>query len=207
VTDGVGCVTCHDPHNSSEPGQLRQPAKELCNSCHNGGGTPEKGFTAGKAVHHPQAEMLGGFAAVGITATEGAHSELTCVECHMTDNNHLMKVLKPADVMGTTRKDTCTTCHTDSTPESRDGYLNMWQESVTGKLEQLKADIDVVDAALKSNPAALAQDVKAKYDAARTNWTMVEQDKSNGAHNFEYATKILTAAKKDVAAAKAALAK
>jgi predicted CXXCH cytochrome family protein len=207
VNDGVTCVTCHDPHNSSEPGQLRMPEKELCVSCHTGGATPEKGFTAGKEVHHSQAEVLGGYAAVGIAATKGPHSELTCVECHMTGNNHLMKVVKPADVIGTTQQDTCTTCHKDSSSESRAAYLNMWQQTVSDKMTDLKHDIDVVDAALKASPTGLSADLKAKYDAARTNWTMVGSDRSGGAHNFEYVIKILTTAKKDTAAARQAFGK
>lgn len=207
VNDGVTCVTCHDPHGSNVPGQLREPAEELCASCHTGELGTNETFKAGSTLHHPQAEMLAGKGAIGVTATVGAHTEITCIECHMTGMNHQMKVLKPSDVIGTTTKDTCTTCHTNSSPESRDVYLSMWQESTETKLAALKADIAVVDAALKANATALNDEMKAKYAAAKTNYTMVDADASKGAHNFEYATKILAAAKKDISAAKAALGK
>ncbi|HYF91452.1 MAG TPA: ammonia-forming cytochrome c nitrite reductase subunit c552 [Symbiobacteriaceae bacterium] len=206
VDDGVTCVTCHDPHGSANEKQLKKPAKELCTSCHTGEPTPT-GFAPGKEVHHPQAEMLAGVAAIGIAPTEGPHTPVSCEECHMTGGNHLFKVVKPGEVIGTTTKDTCTTCHTNSTPEVRDVYLSMWQESVEAKLEALKADIAVVDTALKANPSGLADELKASYAAAKTNFSMVEADASKGAHNFEYAIKILTAAKKDIRAAKEALGK
>lgn len=207
ATSAITCVTCHDPHGSSIPGQLRKEAGDLCSSCHTGDIPEGQTLKPGSAAHHPQKEMLAGYGAIGVTNTAGAHTDLTCVECHMTGANHQMKVLKPSDVIGTTTKDTCTTCHTSSTPESRDAYLSAWQDSTETKLAALKADIAVIDAALKANANALSAELKAGYDAAKTNTSMVEADASKGAHNFEYTTKILASAKKGIAAAKAAIGK
>lgn len=203
--DGVSCVSCHSPHSA----QLKEEPKALCESCHNAEIQEGATFKAGSAVHHPNKEMLEGYGAIGIAPTKGAHSEQSCAECHMTEGNHMMKIIKPEDVMGTARKDTCTSCHAHegSSPESRNVYLGLWKESVTGKLEAIKADQAVIDAAVKANANLLTADQKAMYDAAKTNASFVEQDKSNGAHNFEYAIKVLTKAQKDMAAVKAAIGK
>jgi predicted CXXCH cytochrome family protein len=205
ATAAVTCVSCHDPHGSNVPGQLRKDAGDLCASCHTAEIAEGTTFKPGAAVHHPQKEMLAGYGAIGVTNTTGAHTELTCVECHMTGANHQMKVLKPSDVIGTTTKDTCTTCHSNSSAESRDVYLTMWQEGTETKVTALKADIAAIDAALKANANALTAQLKATYDAAKTNVSMVEADASKGAHNFEYTMKILAQAKKDIATAKAGL--
>ena len=206
----VSCVACHDPHNSAEQAQLRMPADQLCIACHNGS-IPEGGTVkAGTEVHHPMKEMLTGYGAIGIAPTKGAHSGLTCVECHMTEGNHLMKVITPEDILSlgnTTRKDSCTACHAhaNSTPESRAVYLELWTESVTTRLEAIKGDVAYVDAKLKANTNGLTGDALAKYQAAKTNASFVEADASKGAHNFEYAIKILTAAQKEITAARAAV--
>lgn len=208
VTDGVGCTACHDPHNGTNEASLREEPKELCASCHTAEIAVGASLKAGAAAHHPNKEMLAGYGAVGITATPGAHTEkASCVECHMTGANHLMKVVKPEDVEGTTQKDTCTTCHTNSTAESRGMYLNLWQNTINAKMKDIKYDMDIVDAALKTNPSALTGDLLSKYQAAKTNYSFVDADGSHGAHNFEYAMKILTQAQKDVAAARKAVAR
>lgn len=208
--NSVTCVACHDPHNSANPGQLRMEPQALCTACHNGSIPAGETLKAGATAHHPMKEMLEGWGAIGIKPTKGAHSELECIQCHMTEGNHLFKIFTPEDAItlnDPARKDTCTACHTKSSAEGRGVYLSLWQESVGGRLAAIKADIDVVDAALKANPNALSAEVKAKYDAAKTNYTFVDADASKGAHNFEYAIKIVTAARKEIAAAKAALPK
>jgi predicted CXXCH cytochrome family protein len=206
-TDGVSCVACHSPHGGNNYAQLKTDPKTLCESCHTASLAEGTTFKPGSEVHHPMKEMLNGYGAIGVAPTEGAHTEKSCNECHMTEGNHMMKVIKPSDVEGTTRKDTCTTCHTNSSPESREAYLDLWQESVTGKVEAGLADKAVIEAAVKVNPNALTAELKATFDAAKTNLSFIEADASKGAHNFEYAIKIATKAAKDMAAVKAALPK
>jgi predicted CXXCH cytochrome family protein len=204
LTDGVSCTTCHDPHNSSEPGQLREDPQTLCTSCHTAEIEKGASLKAGATAHHPNVEFLTGYGAVEIAQTKGPHSDLKCIDCHMTENNHEFKVIRPEAVAGT-RKDTCTTCHTGSSSESRAAYLEMWQNSTTDKLTSLKNDFAKIDAALKANPNALSKELKAQYDAAKTNMSLVDGDGSKGAHNFEYATKILSSALKTVDSVKAVL--
>ncbi|HYF91448.1 MAG TPA: ammonia-forming cytochrome c nitrite reductase subunit c552 [Symbiobacteriaceae bacterium] len=195
--DGITCVTCHSAHSTKVSGAS---PRALCESCHTAEIEPGQTVKAGSTVHHPMKEMLAGYGAIGVPETKGAHSEESCVECHMTEGNHMFKVIKPSDVIGTARKDTCSTCHTNSTPESREVYLNLWQENVSVKLETIAALRAEIEAAVKANPNAMSTDVKAKFDAAKTNASFVEADASKGAHNFEYAIKVLTAAQKDMEA-------
>jgi len=208
VNDGVSCVACHDPHGSPIENSLKMEPQALCLSCHSvaRGGAPVKQIGTTRAPHSPQGDMLQGISAIDVAPTKGAHSEVTCVECHMTEGNHQMGVVKPADVIGTTRKDSCSACHTNSSPESRAVYLEMWEESIVSRVNAVKADVAIVDAAVKANPNVLG-DKKAAYEAARANYWMVEKDKSNGAHNFEYAIKVITKAQKDITAIKTAIGK
>jgi len=39
--NGVSCITCHTAHSAEIVGQLREPAEQLCFSCHNQGGKAE----------------------------------------------------------------------------------------------------------------------------------------------------------------------
>lgn len=191
-TDGVSCSACHDPHNSTNEGQLRMPKEELCIYCHTASLPEGQSFQAGKEIHHPMAEMLAGRGAIGVAPTTGAHSELTCTDCHMTEGNHLMRVVKPSEVVGTARKDTCTSCHTDSSAESRAVYLEMWQESTERRLEDARDDMALISASLN----ALTASQKAEFDAAKTNLSFVEADASKGVHNFEYSIKVLNSVTK-----------
>ncbi|HYG58419.1 MAG TPA: ammonia-forming cytochrome c nitrite reductase subunit c552 [Symbiobacteriaceae bacterium] len=208
VNDGVSCVACHDPHGSSYDAQLKMEPQALCLSCHSvaRGGEPVKQIGTVRAPHSPQGDMLQGISAIDVAPTKGAHSEVTCVECHMTGANHLMKVLLPEDVIGTTTKDSCSACHTNSSAESRAVYLEMWKEAIGTRVAAAKADVAIIDAAVKANPNVLGEQ-KAAYEAARANYWMVEKDKSNGAHNFEYAIKIITKSQKDLSAIKTAIGK
>ncbi len=192
-TDGVSCVTCHSAHSL----KLKKDEQTTCTQCHTAEIKPGETAKPGSTVHHPMAEMLAGYGAIGVAETKGAHSTEKCIDCHMTEGNHAFKILKPSEVAGTNRKDTCTTCHSNSSPESRGAYLDAMQEKVESMLASIGRQVEAIDAALKTDPAVLGPTLDA-YKAARTNWTFVDADGSNGAHNFEYAVKILSQAQKDI---------
>jgi predicted CXXCH cytochrome family protein len=196
----ISCVTCHRPHGLG----LAADEKELCASCHTGS-IAEGGLKPGATPHHPMKEFFDGKgAAGGITDSSNFHKEVTCQECHMPNNNHLMQVIDPskADIADGS-DDSCTSCHKDSDRTSRGAYLNMWMDTTTKRLATLKADI----AAIEATGTALPADMKLKFDTAKTNVLFVEADGSKGAHNFNYASKILTAAQKDLATVKAFVGK
>lgn len=189
--EAITCVTCHDPHEDGNPGQLRVSKEQVCADCHNSeipvGGT----YKPGSAVHHPQKEMLNGYGAIGVPQTVSVHFKqgVTCVDCHMPGGNHEFKVVLPKDVMGTKSADSCDSCHGNSTPEIRQSYVDMWQNTVSAKINALKPRL-----ATDKQKAATYPALKILVDQASTNISMVEADGSTGAHNFEYAMKILNQA-------------
>jgi len=199
----ISCVTCHRPHGLG----LAADEKELCISCHTGS-IAEGGLKPGATPHHPMKEFFDGVgAAGGITSTGNFHEEVTCQECHMPNNNHLMQIINPgkADIADGS-DDSCTKCHKDSDRTTRAAYLDMWESTTTKRLDALNADLAAIDAAVKAG-AQLPADLKLKLDTARTNVLFVTADGSKGAHNFDYAAKILTAAQKDLTAVRAFVGK
>ncbi len=206
VNDGVSCAACHDSHGSEFQASLKMEPQALCVSCHSvgrGNPAPVKIGTT-RAPHSPQADVLAGTGALGVPDTKGAHTGVGCIDCHMSEGNHMMKVIKP-ELATDKRKDSCTACHQGSSSESRGVYLEMWQETITKRLDAITADVAVVDAALKANPDALTEGLKTQYTNARANYWMIQKDNSKGAHNFEYAIKILSKVQADMASVKANL--
>ncbi len=188
----VGCAACHDPHGNGNPDQLRQSAEQLCLTCHSAG-IPEGGSIpiTGRVGHHLQAEFLWGRgAAGGIKPTEGPHSQVACIECHMVGGDHSTKIAVPTQVAAGAQ-DSCTKCHTDSTPESRKAYLDTWQRTTGTMIDAAKKDIAVIEQAVAANPNLLDEAQALVFNTAKANLTFIEEDRSMGAHNFEYAMKIL----------------
>lgn len=187
----VGCAACHDPHGNGNPEQLRQSADQLCLTCHSAG-LPETGITVGGRVsHHVQAEFLWGYgAAGGVTATKGLHSDVSCVECHMVGGDHSTKIAVPTEA-ATGAQDSCTKCHSDSTPESRKAYLDAWQRTTASMIEAANKDVAVIEQAIAGNPNLLNEEQALLFNTAKANLTYVQEDRSQGAHNFEYAVKVL----------------
>jgi predicted CXXCH cytochrome family protein len=184
----ITCVACHDSHSSEYPHQLIMEPEKLCASCHS------------------QEATLKGKGAKGVEDTAGFHSGISCVECHMTEANHLMKVIRPDDPdLAAKRADTCTSCHKDKDKKDRAARLQEWQSSFTKNMDGLQADIKSIGAAMKEKPDALNADLKARLGNARTNISNLARDGSRGAHNFQYAIKVMNQAGKDLEDIKAAL--
>jgi predicted CXXCH cytochrome family protein len=184
----LSCVACHDAHNSDNPRQLVMAPEKLCTSCH----TQEATFK--------------GNGAKGIEETKSSHSGISCVECHMTEGNHLMKIIRPDDPdLAEKRADTCTACHKDKNKKDNAARLQEWQASYTKNMDSLQADMKTIGAALKDKPDLLPPDLKAKLNTVRGNLSVLTRDGSRSAHNFEYATKIMNQAGKDLGEVKAAI--
>ena len=80
-----------------------------------------------------------------------------------------------------------------------------WQTSYTKRMDALQADLKNISAAVKDKPDLLAGDLKGKLSSARGTLGTLARDGSHGAHNFEYATKAMDQAGKDLEAVKAAI--
>ncbi len=185
--NAISCVACHDPHESSNPYQLVMSSEKLCTSC------------------HTQGNMLKGTGAREVEETRSYHSEVECVQCHMTEGNHLMKVIRPdAPDLAEQRSDSCTACHKDSNKKEQAAFLQEWQSTFTKRIEALQSDLKTIAAATKADPSLLNSELKPKLDAARGNLSLIQRDGSRGAHNFEYATKVIDQAQKYIETLKAA---
>ncbi len=182
------CVACHSPHGSTHPRQLVMEPEELCGSC------------------HTQRAVLQGKGAKGIEETRSFHSSVECYSCHMTEGNHLMKVLRPDNPdLPENRTDTCTACHSDNNREMRAEQLPDWEAWYQETMDPIQADLKAVDAALKDKPDLLNDALKAKLTDVRRNLAIVIRDGSNGAHNLDYALEIMALAKSDLKEIKAAI--
>jgi predicted CXXCH cytochrome family protein len=184
----LSCVTCHEPHNSDNPRQLVLEPEKLCVSC------------------HTQEATIKGRGAAGIEETKGVHSGISCIQCHMTESNHLMHVIRPDDPdLKEKRADSCTSCHKDSSKKNRAAALQEWQASFTKSMDALQSDLKAIAASLKTNPDLLTPDLKKTLDAARGNLSIISRDGSRGVHNNAFATKIMTQARKDLDVIKASM--
>jgi predicted CXXCH cytochrome family protein len=185
----VTCATCHNiPHNGKHPHQLVMDSEDLCSSC------------------HTQRAVLQGVGAKGIDETRSFHSAVDCISCHMTDGNHLMKLIRPDDPnLSEKRLDTCTTCHKDNNRTARAQQLNDWQAMYKEKMDPLQADLNAVNAAVKEKPGLLNDKMNTKLNDLRANLLILAKDKSQGAHNIDFALEIISLAAKDLAEIKAAI--
>jgi hypothetical protein len=171
--------------------QLVMAPEKLCISCHSQG---------------PQDAMLKGSAVKGIEETKSFHSALNCVQCHMTEANHLMKVIRPdAPDLAERRADTCTSCHNKSNKKDRAAQLQEWQNSFTKSMDALQADLKTINAAMKEKPDLFTAELKSKANSARGNLSILTRDGSRGAHNFEYVKKVMNQASADLDAIKAVI--
>ena len=162
--------------------------EDLCSSC------------------HTQRAVLQGVGAKGIDETRSFHSNVDCIACHMSDGNHLMKLIRPDDPeLSDTLRDTCTICHKDNNRPARAKQLNEWQEAYREKMDPLQADLKAISAALKEKPGLLNDKMKAKLNDLRANLLILAKDKSRGAHNIDFSLEIISSAAKDLAEIKAAI--
>jgi predicted CXXCH cytochrome family protein len=184
----VTCTTCHVfPHDKKVPGALVADPETLCGSC------------------HTQRAVLQGKGARGIDDTRSFHSAVDCISCHMSETNHLMKVIRPDDPdVSDKRMDTCTTCHKDNNRKARIVQLQDWQSTYKDEMDPLQADLSAVSAALKQNPNLLDAQMKQKLSDIRFNLSILTRDRSRGAHNVDFTAEILSNASKDLRAIKSA---
>jgi predicted CXXCH cytochrome family protein len=177
----VTCAVCHNPHNSDNPSQLAMNPNDLCRSC------------------HYQGEVLKGFGAKGIEETRSLHTAIPCISCHMTEKNHLMKMLRPDDPdLSEDRMDSCSDCHDIKDRKMRAKQLQDMEAWYNETMEPVQADLTFVEEKLKENPDIIDTDLKAKLDDIRANLSIIVNDGSNGVHNLDYALEIMTQAKREL---------
>jgi len=119
---GVTCFNCHDVHGTSNNADLLRPASTVCLQCHgpaspNGPHTP----TVEQHTHHK----------AGSAGSE-------CVGCHMPKieqtigdinvRSHTFRFIPPSATERLKVPNSCTSCHTDKSPEWASEALKKWPE-------------------------------------------------------------------------------
>jgi len=184
----ITCVACHKPHQSDNPHQLVASPDNLCGSCHS------------------QLAVLKGKGAKGVEQTRSLHTAISCFECHMTEKNHLMRVLRPDDPeLPESRIDTCNACHEVKDRKKRAEQILDWVAWYKETLEPVEADMRIIDEALKNNPDLLNAELKQRLEDTKANLSIIEQDGSEGVHNLDYALEIMSLAKRELAKVKEAI--
>ncbi|MBN1563822.1 MAG: hypothetical protein JXA10_08280 [Anaerolineae bacterium] len=194
--DGITCVACHNPHPVEEdaevlPAMLQTDSYLLCVACHNSQ-TPEgEVLEIGGTVHHPVQEMFEGWKIVGaVEGVQGGHFQSEdgprCVDCHMADtvqigaygltgSHTMMTVLANGSGI---QNDSCTSCHTDLSPEYIERFVS---DTQSGVAERLKESQD----RLTQTPDA--------PEWITTVLEFVTNDGSMGVHNYAYTDALLNA--------------
>jgi predicted CXXCH cytochrome family protein len=174
-TGPISCVACHNPH----PSQLVMKPERLCAEC------------------HFQDAVLKGRGAKGVEDTRSLHTAIPCYLCHMTEGNHLMKVLRPDNPdLAESRTDSCSDCHRDKDRKKRAHQIQDWEAWYQETMDPIQADLKTVENALKKNPSLLNAELKAKLEDIKANLSIIINDGSKGVHNLNYALAIMALAKR-----------
>jgi predicted CXXCH cytochrome family protein len=185
------CVACHDPHSTTNAAQLRIPAEQLCQKCHNpeyDANTP----TPGTEVHNSTAYMLegiGGYQYADYTYESSPHKDVTdkkCVTCHVVATP-FVSAQKPASTghnfmpKGTK----CFECHGDFDTLS-----------TSFNYHHVQTEIDSLAAVLnaKLTASGSADSITDGFKRAKFDYDFVTSDGSHGVHNYMYAKGLLLSA-------------
>ncbi len=191
---GVTCTTCHSPHEAYDVDFfLVDTAYAICTDCHR-----NTDLTPG--LHHPVQEMFEGQTVVegveGIPSVHFSEEEgPRCVTCHMTrvpiDNaqlaNHTWRPIIPGEAEDMP-PDSCSTCHTDLSAGDLQSLVQDTQASVRSRLSIAWARVGSI-----TEPEA-GTDAKQLYDRTVAALTFVQNDGSQGVHNYAYTDALLQAA-------------
>lgn len=175
----VSCTACHNPHNSEHSSQLVIEKEKLCSGC------------------HFQSEVLRGYGAKGIEETRSLHTAIPCYSCHMTEKNHLMKVLRPDNPdLEEDRLDSCSDCHDIKDREMRTHQIQDMESWYNETMEPVQADLKELDKLLEKKPDLLTPEQKEMLSDVKANLAIITDDGSKGVHNLEYALEIMSLAKR-----------
>ena len=126
---------------------------------------------------------IGGAIVQGTPSTHYKTVKDSCVTCHMggkgVDASHSFMP----------NVATCQQCHKDA----KDLNVNGVQATITKKLDDVKKSL-TAKGLLDKTGTIVPGDYKTEYSAALWNYLFVEEDKSKGVHNPDFANALLDAA-------------
>jgi len=217
LPSGLRCETCHDFHKSldfeNEPNQAIRATdaitliaggveveydneeSNLCMNCHQARSNPADDADGAAIVevtshygphHAPQANFingLGGYEFGAALSTSGEHeSGSDCVSCHMYEGSAETGGHTWAPGVGA-----CISCHPDAT----DFDINGGETEIKGLMEDLTAAL--ITAGMLDADGHAIEEVSYQADSVGALWNLLllEEDKSRGIHNPEYAKALL----------------
>ncbi len=186
----ITCSRCHDPHDSTNPNQLRMPVDELCDSCHN-----PSGAIPGDPIYHPQSSMRDGLSGVPVTGTPYMPA-VECADCHVYR-------YEPTNITGhsfTPKAEACVVCHQSTPPiysnETAQVRINGWNSNTWDRILEVQellfnaenAIEDATQLGFSASTIATAQDA---FEQANYSLAFVVADGSGGVHNPVFASDLL----------------
>ncbi|MCK4750608.1 MAG: hypothetical protein KAT15_26300, partial [Bacteroidales bacterium] len=135
--------------------------------------------------HGPQANFINGFGGYefgAVLSTSGPHESMaSCVYCHMTEGNETGGHTWVPGIEG------CTACHADATDFDINGAVT--------EIEGLIADLEAAlkTAGMLDEEGHAIEDTSYQADSVGALWNLLllEEDKSHGIHNPDYAIALL----------------
>ncbi len=189
----IGCLVCHDQHSSElilyngsakvpityDEKEEKYDTNELCGSCHT-----MADAELGDTPHHATIEMRTGTGGIGVEDTP-YHSDPYCYDCHGYESDHSFHFNLAA----------CGECHSKYENETMaQDQVDEWQEEIGDLMNWTYQNLTKAEGIMISaieNNTWTNESLNDSYYTARFNYYIVESDGSTGAHNVEYARKLL----------------
>lgn len=178
----ITCSRCHDPHDATNPNQLRLPVNELCAGCHN-----PSGALPGDPIYHPQSSMRDGTSGVPVTGTPFMPA-VECADCHVYRYT-------PTNITGhsfTPKAEACVVCHQSTPPiysnETAQVRINGWNSDAWGRILEVQEPLFEAENAIENAPdlgfpASVIDATHEIFEQANYSLAFVVADGSGGVHN------------------------
>lgn len=191
LTTSITCGVCHQL-NDKYDFTLKLPAEQMCINCHT---DTYPTLKPGQDVPHAQREMFLGTGALGVPDMPSTKYKagVTCIDCHMANQNHNLKALVPSKAIQQKEASACMMCHADKTETEFAQKVDEIQKQIGDTVKHLNQQLDTLKASLAAAKKAgkNVDQAQKDYDIAYTNTKFVQGDRSSGVHNLEYAQAIL----------------
>jgi hypothetical protein len=162
---GKLCMECHQKLKRKH-GELFAHYSEDCQKCHSTQEVVYKGDVKFAALNMPSPKA----------------SKVGCKSCHIL-------VLEKGIESKASIKKTCLKCH----EAGYEQILDEWQGMISSELKMATEMLSSIDKSLKaSKDLPKKQEAIALYNKAREQISLVQEDRSTGAHNTELADQLLT---------------
>jgi hypothetical protein len=194
---GVGCTTCHDPHDpkkfsyfnsATKQYQVMTNSAQLCGQCHGNLRFPD--------TDHLSYNIVAGTGGLGV-ANQQTMPGATCTDCHMYTSNADPSLSK--SFHGHTWAITVTEPDGSTTTSCTICHANMDTTAANASIASAKAEFQALDTTVQANVSRAAAAMSgvqnptwlAALQEAQHNLTYAESDESGGFHNHSFLMALL----------------